>query len=65
MYSLCIKSIYIHKNLMYNIITVKGERPQGKEVAEMKFRDFQKLSKKEQYQVFERLKKEWLATRTS
>ena len=31
----------------------------------MKFKDFQKLSKKEQYQVFERLKKEWLAAHNS
>ena len=56
-YSLGIVSIDIHRKTVYNVITVKGERPQRKEVALMKFREWKQLTREQKQKAFNEYKK--------
>ena len=56
-YSLGIVSIDIHRKTVYNVITDKGERPQRKEVALMKFREWKQLTREQKQKAFNEYKK--------
>lgn len=57
MYSLCIMLIDIHKNIMYNIITVREKEATKKGGGRMTSKEWQKLTREQKQEILEEYKK--------